>query len=210
VGGLVLASIGFIHANRQADIARAEAVRADNEARNARTQAIRSYQEAQFLKDMLGAASPGIARGRDTELLKEIVDKTAERIGTDLKDQPLVEAELRSTLGSVYQSLGESVKCERMHREALALRRRVLGPANAEVVSSLSTWAYALWNVGQETEAERVGQEAISLQRKLLGNDDLHLADSLYNMGHVLTFRGKLSEGEALLREALAIRQKKL
>ena len=62
---------------------------------------------AQFLKDILEGVVPSVALGRDSTMLKEILDKTAERVGKDLKDQPEVEAELRSTIGTTYCELGE-------------------------------------------------------------------------------------------------------
>jgi hypothetical protein len=43
-----------------------QALRADREAEKAVTQAARSDQVAQFLKEMLEAAGPGVARGRDS------------------------------------------------------------------------------------------------------------------------------------------------
>ena len=51
---------------------------------------------------MLKGVGPSVALGRDTKMLREILDKTAERVGKDLKDQPEVEAELRTTVGQVY------------------------------------------------------------------------------------------------------------
>ena len=107
--GLALASIGFVQARRQAD-------RADLEASNARTQAARSEQVAQFLKDMLQGVGPSVALGRDTTMLREIVDKTAKRISTDLKDQPDVEIELRATLTQVYEQLQDYQTMEQTAR----------------------------------------------------------------------------------------------
>ena len=57
---------------------------------------------AQFLKDMLNGVSPSVARGRDTRLLREILDQTAQRLDTELKGQPAVEADLQETLGDAY------------------------------------------------------------------------------------------------------------
>ena len=77
---------------------------------HARTEAVKSQQVARFLKEMLDGVKPSVALGRDTKLLKDILDKAAERIGAELHDQPEVEAELRSTLGNVYSELSEFAK----------------------------------------------------------------------------------------------------
>src|SRR2546427_6985046 len=64
---------------------------------NAKTEAAKSQQVARFLQDMLNGVGPAVALGRDTRMLQEILDKTAERLGKDLGNQPEVEAALRST-----------------------------------------------------------------------------------------------------------------
>ena len=66
----------------------------------ARVEAAKSEQVAAFLKDMLQGVQPSVALGRDTTMLREILDRTAERVGKDLTNQPAVEAELRDTLGA--------------------------------------------------------------------------------------------------------------
>ena len=78
---------------------------------------------AQFLKDMLQGIRPSVALGRDTTLLREVVDRTAERVGKDLAGQPEVQAELQTTLAEVYQALGQLEKAEAIQRKALATWR---------------------------------------------------------------------------------------
>ena len=94
--------------------ARQRAVAAE---KKTQTEANKSQQVAHFFKDMLKGVGPSVALGRDTTMLREILDKTAERVGKDLKDSPEVEAELR-TIGEMYQALGQFTKAEEMHRAA--------------------------------------------------------------------------------------------
>ena len=89
---------GMIWALRERKAAQASAARAT-------TQAERSDQVAHFLEDMLQGVAPSVAMGRDTTMLREIVDKTAERIDKELEGQPEVQAELRLTLAQVYFEL---------------------------------------------------------------------------------------------------------
>jgi len=113
----------------------------------------RSEQVAQFLKDMLKGVAPSAALGRDTTMLREILDKTVERLGKDLKSQPAVEAELRGTIGEAYYALGEYAKAAAMHREALALRSKLLGNEHTAVASSLHDLGIALADLGKYAEA---------------------------------------------------------
>ena len=86
---------------------------------------------------MLNGVGPSVALGRDTKMLREILDKTAERVGKDLKDQPDVEADLRGIIGNVYAELGDYVKGAAMHGEALAIRRKLHGNEHPDVAQSL-------------------------------------------------------------------------
>src|SRR5262249_17079778 len=53
---------------------------AEADEQTAKTEAAKSTQVAAFLQDMLGAVGPSVALGRDTELLREILEKTAKRL----------------------------------------------------------------------------------------------------------------------------------
>ncbi len=74
-----------------------------------------------------------MAQGRDTKMLRDLMDRAAERLGQELKDQPVAEAEMRATIGEVYAELGEYAKAEAMHRDALKLATKSYGMVHPEV-----------------------------------------------------------------------------
>ena len=122
--GLTAALLGFAQARRERDraererdraerLARQEATqrqRAEADEKKAQSEAARSTQVARFLKDMLGGVGPSVARGRDTTMLREILDRTADRIGRDLTNQPEVELEVRTILCNAYSNMGARSK----------------------------------------------------------------------------------------------------
>ena len=75
--------------------ARHRAVTAEQKAKS---EGSKSYQIAQFLKEMLDGVGPSVAVGRDTAMLREVLDKTANRISEGLTNQPEV---IVPPLGSV-------------------------------------------------------------------------------------------------------------
>ena len=176
----------------------------------ANREATRSQQVAQFLQDMLQGVGPSVARGRDTAMLREILDKTAQRLDKELKNQPDVEADLRTTIGDVYWEMSQSTNAEAMYRGALALRKRLLGSEHTNVASSLNKVGNALWQQGRFPEAETLYREALAMQKKLLGSEHPDVASSLNNLGGVLREQGRLAEAEKLYREALLMRMKLL
>ena len=188
------------------------------EAANARTQAARSEQVAQFLKDMLKGVAPSAAMGRDTTMLREIVDQTADRIDKDLKDQPEVQIELGLTLGKVYFDLQLYKKMEEMARHTLQLARAHYGEEHVTVADALWQLGRALVFLRNASEAETVTRQAIAMQRRLRGENSTEEADSLCNLAWILCNQWepggddqkKLAEAEPLVRAGLAIYRKRL
>jgi serine/threonine protein kinase/TPR repeat protein len=168
----------------------------------AQTEAAKSRQVAQFFKDMLNGVEPSVALGRDTAMLKEILDRTAERIGTDLGNQPEVEAQLRQTIGTVYKALGQYEKAEMMHSAALAIRRSLFGNENLDVAASLQDLGVVLWHEGKLPEAEAAHRQSLKIRRALLKENDPLVASSLYEFGRLLRARHRDEAAEAAFHEA--------
>jgi serine/threonine protein kinase/tetratricopeptide (TPR) repeat protein len=206
--GLSLSTWEFVKERkerRRAVAAEREQARLRNQAQS---QAIKSQHVAQFLKDMLGGVGPSVAKGRDTTMLREILDKTAERVGKDLKGDPDVGAELRSTIGKTYFDLGDYSKAEAMHREALRLRQALFGETNQFVAASLNDLGDALREQDRLAEAEPMIREALAMRRLFFGAESAEVAESLTSLADLLGERGLGAEAETVQREALRIQTK--
>jgi eukaryotic-like serine/threonine-protein kinase len=176
----------------------------------AQAQARKSDQIARFLQDMLRGVGPSVALGRDSTMLREILDQTAERVGKDLQGQPEVEAELRSTIGAVYEALGLYQKAEAMHRLALTLRQGLWGNLNTNVADSLDSLGWELLQQDKVDAAEPSFQEALAIRTNLLGPENVKVATSLYHLGIVRNAQAPNPQAEALLRQSLDMRRKLL
>ncbi len=178
--------------------------------RQANREATRSRQIAQFLQHMLAGVGPSVAQGRDTAMLRDILGETARVLDIELKGQPELEAELRTTIGTVYDDLGQYTNAEAMFRQALTLRKQLFGAEHPEVARSLNKVAAVLRDEGRVTEAEALHRQTLAMRKKLLGPENLDVAGTLNNLAIVLWDQGKFTEAEAMFREALAIQRKRL
>ncbi len=212
--GLVISTGMFFREKR----ARERAVGAENEQnrlrqlaeaqeKKATTEAGKSRQVAKFLTDMLSGVGPSVALGDDTKMLRKILDQTAERAGEDLKEQPEVEAELRTIIGKVYDALGEYGKAGKMLGEALEIRKKLSGGEHREVVYLLNAQAQVFGNQGELDAAEAMLRDALEMDRKLAGMDG-DVSTSLNNLGLALADRGQYPDAEKFHREALAMSRK--
>jgi len=144
--------------------------------REALTEATRSKQVAGFLNEMLTSGDPFLAneqRGAK-EMLRDMIDKAAKRVGTELANQPAVQAELRVTIGRVYGSLGLVERGESMIQDALTLYRDL--PDSEENVakarSALSTM-YS-WQ-GKITQSQEEAHKALAIILKLKGEESMEV-----------------------------------
>jgi tetratricopeptide (TPR) repeat protein len=189
-------------------VARRRALAAE---KTAQEEASKSRQVAQFLKDMLQGVGPSVALGRDTTMLREVLDKTAARVGQDLKGQPEIAAELRTTLGEVYQALGQYDQAEAMYRAALALRKALWGNMHTNVADSLDRLGHELRSYrGEAVESASLLEQALMIRTNLLGPEHVLVAASLYHLGGIYLYKGELPEAADLFQRALAMRRRLL
>jgi serine/threonine protein kinase/tetratricopeptide (TPR) repeat protein len=173
--------------------------------RMASTEAAKSREVATFLQDMVKGVGPAAARGRDTQMLQEILQVTAARIGRDLRGQPEVEVELRNTVGEVYWALGDYQSAEAMHRAALTIARREWGSEDMRVATTLHALTAALRKRGSYREAEPLDREALRVKRLLAGEKSPEVVSSLNSLAGDLDGLDDHDGAERLLREALTL-----
>jgi tetratricopeptide (TPR) repeat protein len=209
-----------------AGVSTSEAIRAAREKQEqmrlkqiAETKEKKSERVSKFLKDMLRSVSPSVALGRDTRLVSDIADETARHIGTDLKDEPEVELELRFVLLRLYVDLGLRLKAEQMAQETLRVARQHFGEENLLVADTLGYLGHVLCAQGRNEEAEVVTRQAIAMERKLRGNDSAEEGWALCTLGDVLReqahlrpgeFTNKIIEAENALRDGVAVYERVL
>ena len=177
---------------------------AEENAAKANREATKSREVATFLKDMLKGVGPSVALGRDTKMLREILEKTAERLDEDLTDQPEVEAELRATIGDVYRELGQRTEEEAMRRRVLELRKQLDGPRSRETVIAMRKFAESLVSASDRKE---ILDEVLAIQRELYADDQVELAHTLDSLSEAYSREGNWPAAERLTRKATEIKK---
>ena len=182
--------------------ARRQTVIAQREAETAR-------QTTAFLVDLFRISDPSEARGNSLTA-REVLDRGAARVQTQLTHQPEIQSTLLDTLGTVYLGLGLYTQAKPL-LESAADKRRARGAAETPALAvSLSHVGDLLTLRAEYPEAERSYRQAIALQRALPADrrDDAALARSLFGLGSELDNQGHAAEAERNLREALALQQR--
>jgi eukaryotic-like serine/threonine-protein kinase len=93
-------------------------------------------------------------------------------------------------------------------KEALAMRRQVLGNEDPKVAITLVELARSYVDRGRGGDAEPLLREALAIRRKVLGDGHRETGTSMNDLGQLLRERGDLAQAEALFRENVALRRK--
>jgi serine/threonine protein kinase/tetratricopeptide (TPR) repeat protein len=208
LAGITGTTIGLIGQARQRRIAEQQRGEAERQATEAQRQAAIAEAVSQFQSDMLASADPDRLLGEKVMVVQVINAAVRELDAGKLKDQPLVEAGVRTTIGLTLQGLGRYDAAAPNLRKALELRRAVLGANHPAVAAAMADLGLLNDAQGKAAEAETLLRQALTVRRAALPPDHPEVARGLNDLAAILMAQGKFDEAEHMSREALAIRRK--
>jgi tetratricopeptide (TPR) repeat protein len=204
------ACAGMILATGLAGYALVQRARAERQTARAEMEAESLRQTTDFLVDLFRISDPGEARG-NVVTAREMLDKGAARIDTELAGQPAIQATLLDTVGTVYMGLGLYRQSKSLLDRAVATRRALARTEPVSLSVSLNHFGDLLTLQAQFDAAEKSYRDALALATSQPENRQVKaaLARSLQGLGDVLARQGHYPEAEQSLRAAL-LRQHQL
>lgn len=168
----------------------------------------KSDRIAGFMEETLAGVGPSVARGRDTTMLREMMDRAAERIDRgELREAMESELRLRLTIGRVYLDLASEAAAGRMLQPAWELARSAYGAEDPRTLEA----AESLAELHQETKpAEALATYAAVLKarRRLNPGNDAGVAWALTNVGSCLHSLGREEEALRSYQSSLEMRRR--
>jgi len=160
------------------------------QARIADRERVKAEEVARFVERLLGASrasgvTPLAVRGRDLKVV-EIIDDAGKTVGEEFKNNPDIEAGLRSTIGSTYMALGDYEKAKPHVDRAVELGIRLQDhPATARALTARGRLRLAAGDhAGARDDLRRslatmmrIGSPNLSFLHSLLGEATLRLGD---------------------------------
>ena len=178
----------------------ARSLRAEAEARR-QAEIARAVNE--FLNDDLLASVAPENLGREV-MVRDVLDASAEKIEGRFPDKPLVEAEIRQTIGNTYEYLGEFEPAEQHLARSVNLFAEHLGPEEPRTLEARANLGESLISQGRYDEAETIIQEVWEAQRRRLGPEDPDTLLALNNLAAIYTYTARYDEALEAYEEALA------
>jgi eukaryotic-like serine/threonine-protein kinase len=195
MGGATAAAVGFVHARE--------------EQRRAEQAAATAEEVTDFLTGLFRVSDPGEALG-NTITAREVLDRGAGRILTELGHQPGVQARLMRTMGQTYHNLGLYGEAGRLFEGAAEVGKRLDPQDDLELAKALQRLGAVYRVQGRTAEAEEVLARSMDLSRNAGSGGAVTLAEAATVLANLYMVLGRYAEAEPLLNEAVALQESAL
>jgi serine/threonine protein kinase/Flp pilus assembly protein TadD len=159
-----------------------------------------------FLKnDVLGSASQANV---SQATISYLLDAGSQKLGDKFKNKPLIEAEIRQTLGWTYRQIGELNKAEQHLLEAIRIYQEHYGKAHPSTLGARSMLGWVYRDQGRYDEMEDLWTENLQIGRRVWP-----LIEQVHTMNHLGVahmIRGKYKEAETMFDKMLYLDQHEL
>jgi non-specific serine/threonine protein kinase/serine/threonine-protein kinase len=203
-GGAVILSITGL-----AVVMTVQSARIAQQRDRANREAAAAERVADFLVGIFKISDPEEARGNRVTA-REILDKGAREIKTELAGQPQLQARMMATIGRVYEGLGLYEPAIRLVQQAVQTRRETLGPQHRETLEAQRLLGRLKQNQGQYAEAERTFQETLTAQRRSLGPEHEQTLRTETALAGLYSQQGRYSDAEHALTRVINVSRRTL
>jgi non-specific serine/threonine protein kinase/serine/threonine-protein kinase len=162
-----------------------------------------------FMTDMFRVSDPRESLG-NVVTARAILDKASKDIAGGLAQDPELRAQMMGVMGEVYSNLGLYSQAESLTTQSLDVRRRLLGPADPDVMKSMSMLVRILMHEARFQDGEKVAREAFDLKRRVLGAEHPETLSALNDLAALLSAQGRYPAAEAVQRQVLAAQRRVL
>lgn len=175
----------------------------------ARDRAVAEASRAQRIQRfMLSLFEGGDATVAPADSLRvvELVDRGV-REARSLTTEPVAQAELYESLGSISQQLGRLDQADSLLGAALVQRRALFGPAHADVASSLVALALLRLEQARVDSAEQLVREALAMAGAVAPRGHPLVARATTALGRILIEKGDYDTAIGVLEEAISLHE---
>ena len=172
-----------------------------------RNEAVRERERAEEVSDFLVELFRATGPDAPEITARELLDRGKRQFMEYRGSQPQLYAQLASTMGEVYYSLGLYRDAQALFEDALVhYREHVGGKADPQLAILINDLAAALMAQEQLAAAETLFREALKMKISLYGEDAVENLLTLNNLATLVRQRD-LDAAEKLYRKSLRIRQ---
>ena len=136
--------------------------------------------------------------------VRTLVDRAAASAGKKLAGKPMVEADLRKTLGETYLSLGLLKEAENQLQRAYDLNLAARGPAAQQTLDTLQSLGVVEFNMDEYAKAAERSKAILAIAPKSLGPESATTLTAMQSLAVDEMLMGQDAKAEPLLKQTLA------
>lgn len=197
-GGLLILILGVSFTVNALLQARAVARERDR----AEAQRVAAERVSGFLESLFTEVDPNQSTGPDLTV-RNILDRGAERVLSDLEAQPDIQAELATVMGRVYRAIGELEAAEPLLDSALVARERGAIGSPTDLGDALLERGALAYDLGEYEAALDLHTRALAAYRERAEDDSRGAASALDWIASSLMELGRMDEAERHARAAV-------
>ena len=200
--GVILLILAFATATYMQSLrVAAERDRAAAERAAADRERARAEEVSSFLVNLFKLSDPQENRGNQVTA-RELLDSGAKRLQAELQDQPATKAALLSTVGAVYDSLGQYTEAQRILTESLMLQPLSHDKSRIETLLELGRSRTLAGDLGG---AEEPLQEALHISQVNFGAVSEESGRTFWALGQLRYQQNRLTDAKQLYHRGLNI-----
>jgi serine/threonine protein kinase len=143
-------------------------------------------------------------------LLRDAIKASLAALGTGFRDQPLVEARLRLTLGNTFGYLGNHAAAAEQNEQARALFTRHAGPNHPDTLTSMHRLAINYWALNRHAAALKLHEETAAARKRVLSAEHPDTLKTMSNLANMYEVLDRHAEALKLREETLAAQKRVL
>ena len=175
------------------------------QARVATREAVKAQTIKDFVVNILDANDPNDTQGKgETLTARQILDRAAARVGSELADQPAVQAEMASTIGDLYYDFGIYGPSLALLKRSATLHDRLDDPLALRAQAWVDVGVTERV-VGDTAAASRSLEHALALARSARPGDSALTATTLVELGATFELASDYAAAERVLGQARAM-----
>jgi serine/threonine protein kinase/tetratricopeptide (TPR) repeat protein len=219
VAGVVGTSWGLVRAERarvEADTARESEKEqrqlAEANEKTARERETETRKVLNFVEDKVFSAARQKGRGGlgPEVSLRKAVLAALPFVDEAFRDQPLIEAKLRLTLGLSFLYLGDGRTASEQFQRARTLYTSIEGPRHPNTLMSMHRLAASYFALGRHKDALKLNEETLELRTQTLGPDHPDTLTSMNSVANGYRNVGNHTEARKLYEKTLELRKARL
>ena len=192
---------GTVVSTKQAKIAELAKIQAEEAEAKTKEELVRATAVADFLESLLQSINPAMAAGRDTAILREVLQQATDSVDEASQGLPRVEVQLRSIVGTAHWSIGEFEQARIQLERAFELSQEFYGEKDMHSLRLAMTLGPTIAEGGDYESAKDLLTWTYQCLKEALGPDHERTRLTLANLAVLLTNIASTEEFEPILRD---------